>query len=149
MWADWLKRLNPEQKEIWLKLLEERYADELRDAALVEDAAEKLPYEHLKKTLRRIAARERKHAEWLRAKIRELGGTPPPPPRLPAAPTWKEVLEAFESEKADQVRYLEEAYGARDPGLRELFERIQREEEENYRELLSVVTRMESHTGSS
>jgi rubrerythrin len=147
VWAEWLERLTAKQRERLLELLSERYADELHDAALVEEAAEGLPYEHLRKVLRRIAARERKHAEWLRAKIRELGGTPPPPPRLPAAPTWREVLEAFESEKADQVRYLEEAYGLADPELRELFERIQREEEENYRDLLQVVTRMESHTG--
>ena len=149
MWAEWLKRMTPKQKDRLLEVLTERYVDELHDAALVEEAAEGLPYEHLRAVLRRIAARERQHAEWLRAKIRELGGTPPPPPRLPAAPTWKEVLEAFESEKADQVRYLEEAYGVGDPELRELFARIQREEEENYRDLLEVVTRMESHTGSA
>ncbi|ADR35709.1 Rubrerythrin [Oceanithermus profundus DSM 14977] len=149
MWAQWLRRMTPKQKDRLLEVLAERYADELHDAALVEAAAEGLPYEHLRKVLRRIAARERKHAEWLRAKIRERGGTPPPPPRLPAAPTWREVLEAFESEKADQVRYLEEAYGADDPELRELLTRIQHEEEENYRDLLDVVTRMESHAGGA
>jgi len=141
--------MTPKQKDRLLEVLAERYADELHDAALVEAAAEGLPYEHLRKVLRRIAARERKHAEWLRAKIRERGGTPPPPPQLPAAPTWREVLEAFESEKSDQVRYLEEAYGTDDPELRELLLRIQHEEEENYRDLLDVVTRMESHAGGA
>ena len=147
MRAEWWKRLTPDQSQKLRELLAERYSDELHDAALVERAAEQLPYEHLRRVLRRIAARERQHAEWLRAKIRELGGTPPPPPELPEEPTWQEVLEAFESEKADQVTYLETAYGVRDPEVRELLERIQREEEENLRDLLEVVTRMESHTG--
>lgn len=147
MWSEWLQRMTPKQKDRLLELLNERYTDELHDAKLAERAAEGLPYEHLRKVLRRIAARERTHAEWLRAKIRELGGTPPPPPKLPDEPTWREVLEAFESEKADQVRYIEEAYAVDDPELRALLERIQREEEENYRDLLEVVTRMESSTG--
>jgi len=141
--------MTPGQKERLLAVLGERYADELHDAELVERAAAGLPYEHLRRVLRRIAARERKHAEWLRAKIRELGGTPPPPPQLPDEPTWREVLEAFESEKADQVRYIEEAQAVDDPELRALLERIQREEEENYRDLLDVVTRMESHAGGA
>jgi len=141
--------MTSKQKNRLLAVLSERYTDELHDAALVEAAAEGLPYEHLRRVLRRIAARERAHAEWLRAKIRELGGTPPPPPQLPDEPTWREVLEAFESEKADQVRYLEEAYGADDPELRDLLTRIQHEEEENYRDLLDVVTRMESHAGGA
>ncbi len=142
-WKRWTTHRNQKLRE----LLAERYSDELRDAGLVERAAEQLPYEHLRRVLRRVAARERRHAEWLRAKIRDLGGAPPPPPELPEEPTWQEVLEAFESEKVDQVAYLETAYGVRDPEVRGLLERIQREEEDNLRDLLEVVTRMESHTG--
>ena len=145
MLADFLNKLSARQKERLLKVLQERYQDELRDAELVEGAAEKLPYEELRAVLKRIAARERRHAEMLKQKIRSLGGSPPPAPELPPEATWRQLLEAFESEKADQVNYLEDAFGVSDPEIRSLFERIHEEEEENYRELLEVITKIDPY----
>jgi len=143
-WMRW-NELRERDRERLLRLLEELYLDELGDAERAERAARGMPYPHLRAALERIAERERRHARWLRDKIRALGGTPPPPPRLPDRPTWREVLEAFESEKADLVRYVEDAYGVDDPELRELLERIREEEEANHRDLLEVVLRAESH----
>jgi len=140
-----LEKLNERQRESLLKLLEERYADELRDARLVENAAEGLRYEQLRAVLRKIAARERRHAELLKQKIRALGGTPPVAPEIPEGATWRQLLEAFESEKADQVRYIEDAYGVSDPEIGSLFQRIQEEEEQNYRDLLEVITKIDPY----
>jgi len=140
-----LEKLNERQREHLLKVLAERYADELRDAKLAESAAEGLRYEQLREALRRIAARERRHAELLKQKIRALGGTPPTAPELPAEATWQQLLEAFESEKADQVRYIEDSYGASDPEIAELFRKIQEEEEQNYRDLLEVITKIDPY----
>ncbi|WP_293169629.1 ferritin family protein [Oceanithermus sp.] len=145
VWRKWLDSLQERERERLLRLLEARYLDEAADAERVERAAEGLPYPHLRAVLARVAERERRHAEWLREKIRSLGGTPPPPPEVPDEPTWREVIEAFESEKADLVRYVEDVYGVSDPEVRELLERIRREEEENYRDLLELVTRSEAH----
>ncbi|WP_457630915.1 ferritin-like domain-containing protein [Oceanithermus sp.] len=145
MLAELLEKLNEQQRKRLLEVLEERYSDELRDAELAERAAAGLRYEELRSLLRKIAARERRHAELLKQKIRALGGTPPPPPELPAEATWRQLLEAFESEKADQVRYIEDAYGVGDPEVRALFERIHEEEEENYRDLLRVITKLDPY----
>jgi len=145
MLAEWLEKLSTSQKEHLLAVLQERYADELRDAELAERAAAGLRYEQLREALRRIATRERRHAELLKQKIVSLGGTPPPAPQLPEEPTWQEVLEAFESEKADLVSYIENAYGVSDPEVKELFRRIHDEEEQNYRDLLEVITKLDPY----
>jgi len=140
-----LERLNEQQRKHLLEVLEQRYTDELRDAELAEQAAAGLRYEQLRSVLRKIAARERRHAELLKQKIRALGGTPPAAPELPAEATWQQLLEAFESEKADQVRYIEDAYGASDPEIADLFRKIHEEEEQNYRDLLEVITKIDPY----
>jgi len=140
-----LEKLNERQRQNLLKLLEERYADELRDAELAERAATGLNNEQLRALLRKIAARERRHAELLKQKIRALGGTPPAALEIPEGATWRQLLEAFESEKADQVRYIEDAYGVSDPEIAELFRKIHEEEEENYRDLLAVITKLDPY----
>lgn len=145
MLADLLQKLNERQRLHLLKVLEERYVDELRDAELAENAAGGLRYEHLRSVLRKIAARERRHAELLKQKIRALGGTPPSAPELPEGATWRQLLEAFESEKADQVRYIEDAYGVSDPEIAELFRKIHEEEEENYHDLLTIITKLDPY----
>jgi len=145
MLAEIMEKLNARQREHLLKVLEERYTDELHDAELVESAAEGLRYEELRAVLRKIAARERRHAELLKQKIRALGGTPPDAPELPEGATWQQLLAAFESEKADQVRYIEDAYGVSDPEISELFRKIHEEEEENYRDLLAVITKLDPY----
>ncbi len=145
MLADLLQKLNERQRLHLLKVLEERYVDELRDAELAENAAGGLCYEHLRSVLRKIAARERRHAELLKQKIRALGGTPPSAPELPEGATWRQLLEAFESEKADQVRYIEDAYGVSDPEIAELFRKIHEEEEENYHDLLTIITKLDPY----
>ncbi|WP_457638511.1 ferritin-like domain-containing protein [Oceanithermus sp.] len=145
MLAEVMKQLTAQQREHLLKVLEERYADELRDAELVEKAAEGLRYEQLRSVLKKIAARERRHAELLRQKIRSLGGEPPAAPELPQGATWQQLLEAFESEKADLVSYIEDAYGVGDPEIADLFRKIHEEEEQNYRDLLSVITKLDPY----
>jgi len=99
--------LSAQERQQLLQVLAERYRDESSDAMLAEQAAEGLPYPHLRQTLQRIAERERQHAQWLGEKIRALGGTPPPSPTIPDQATWQELLAAYESEKADKVAYLE------------------------------------------
>lgn len=145
MLKDFLARLSEPQKRLLLEVLKERYLDELRDAQLAEKAAEGVPYAHLRAKLKEIAERERRHAELLEKKIKELGGQVPPPPEVPEGATWQELLEALESEKADRVAYIEEAFGTGDPEIEALFQRIKEEEEQNYKELLEVITRLDPY----
>lgn len=145
MLQDVLARLSEPQKKVLLKVLQERYQDELHDAELAEKAAEGVPYAHLRQKLKEIAERERRHAELLEEKIKALGGEVPPPPEVPAEATWQELLEALESEKADRVAYIEEAFGLGDPEIQALFEQIKAEEEKNYKELLEVITRLDPY----
>ena len=145
MLKDVLARLSESQKRVLLKVLQERYQDELHDAELAERAAKGVPYAHLRQKLKEIAERERRHAELLEKKIKALGGEVPPPPKVPAEATWRELLEALESEKADRVAYIEEAFGLGDPEIQALFEQIKAEEEQNYKELLEVITRLDPY----
>jgi len=145
MWDAWLGGLSEPRRRFLLKVLAERYQDEARDRAVVERAAEDLPVEALKEVLKRIARREAEHAALLAQKIRDLGGEVPPPPEVKKGATWQDLLAALESEKADRIAYLEAAYGLGDPGIRDLFARIKAEEEQNYRDLLEVLSRIDPY----
>jgi len=68
-----LHTLDARGRQQLLKVLAERYRDESGDAVLAEQAAEGLPYPHLRQSLQRVAERERRHAQWLADKIRALG----------------------------------------------------------------------------
>ena len=140
-----LGRLPESRKRLLLEVLRTHYRDELADAQAAERAAEGLPYAELRAVLRRIAERERRHAKLLAERIRALGGTPPPPPEMKAGATWEELLKALESEKADRVAYLEEAFGLGDPETKRLFARIKEEEEANYKELLEVLAKLDPY----
>jgi len=143
--ASLLSRVPEGRRKLLLEVLKSHYEDELADAETAARAAEGLPYPELRAVLRRIAARERRHAELLAERIRALGGTPPPPPEVKKGATWEELLKALESEKADRIAYIEEAYGLGDPETKKLFERIKEEEEENYRELLEVLSKLDPY----
>ncbi len=145
MAASWIAKLPERKKRLLLEVLKERYQDELADAKVVEEAAKGVPYPELREVLLRIARREKRHAELLAERIKALGGTPPPPPEVREGATWQELLEALESEKADRIRYIEEAYGLGDPEIKRLFERIKEEEEQNYRELLEVLSKLDPY----
>ncbi|WP_157202545.1 ferritin-like domain-containing protein [Calidithermus chliarophilus] len=138
-----LRTLETQKRQQLLQVLAERYRDEISDAALAKQAAEGLPYSHLRQTLERIAQREQQHAEWLADKIRALGGTPPPPPTISDQATWHELLAAYESEKADKVAYLENSLP--DEELEALFHRIAQEEQQNIEELRQVITRIDPY----
>jgi len=135
--------LSAQERQQLLQVLAERYRDESSDAMLAEQAAEGLPYPHLRQTLQRIAERERQHAQWLGEKIRALGGTPPPSPTIPDQATWQELLAAYESEKADKVAYLENTLP--DEELEAPFHRIAQEEQQNVEELRQVLTRVDPY----
>ncbi|GEM_PF-5135274 len=143
MLARFLQRLNEPEKQRLLAVLAERYSDEVRDAALLQDAAGAVA-QPLRRVLQRVLEREKRHAELLKEAITSRGGELPQAPEPPREASWREVLEAFESEKADYVRYLHDAYGAGDPELRGLLEKIAREEEQNYQDLLEVVSKLET-----
>ncbi len=145
MWESWLGGLSEPRRNLLLKVLAERYQDELADKARVEKAAERLPVEPLREVLRKIARREAEHAALLAQKIRDLGGEVPPPPAVKEEATWRELLQALESEKADRIEYLEAAYGLGVPEIKALFRRIKEEEEQNYRELLEVLSRLDPY----
>lgn len=84
--------LSAQERQQLLQVLAERYRDESSDAMLAEQAAEGLPYPHLRQTLQRIAERERQHAQWLGEKIRALGVRrllrPPSPTKPPGKSYW-------------------------------------------------------------
>jgi len=119
--------------------------DELADAATLRAAARAVPYAAMRAQLTLLAEREEDHARALAARLTALGGTPPPPQAPRAGEGWEGLLRALESEKADRVTHLEEAWSLACEETRALLGRLLAEEEENYRTLLDLIARLDPH----
>jgi bacterioferritin len=70
------------EREELIKLLNENYSKEVAIAKMMDEHAEMIPFDFLKERLKRVAEEERKHAEMLRQKIAELGGSVNPTPKV-------------------------------------------------------------------
>lgn len=124
-------------------LLEQRAADEARDAARVEALAGRLPYPQLAEKLRVVAAREREHAQTLAGLVRDLGGDVPPPEPVSADLGWPDLLRLLRDEPLDANAFRELRTLARDlPEVARAISRVAAEEAESRRDLLDVLTRV-------
>ncbi len=70
------------EKEELLKILNDDYSKEITIAKMMDEHAEMIPFDFLKEKLKKLAEEERAHAEKLKQKIIELGGTVNPSPKI-------------------------------------------------------------------
>ncbi len=70
------------EKEELLKILNDDYSKELTIAKMMDEHAEMIPFDFLKEKLKKLAEEERTHAEKLKQKIIEIGGTVNPSPKI-------------------------------------------------------------------
>jgi len=75
--SDWWREflgLSPDGYREVLKIVQDRYTDEMCHAQLYAQHAGKMQYPQFREKLLAIAAEEARHAEWLADKITILGG---------------------------------------------------------------------------
>src|SRR5258705_7792146 len=97
-WSDWWRQflgLSNNGHHKVLKILQDRYADEIRHARRYAQHAGKMQYPQFRERLLAIAADEARHAEWLADKITLLGGELPHVPEIPATErnSWQYLLD--------------------------------------------------------
>ena len=86
-WSDWWRQFlelsHNGDREV-VKILQDRYADKIRNARRYAQHAGKMQYPQFRERLLAIAADEARHAELLANKIVLLGGKLPHVPEIPA-----------------------------------------------------------------
>lgn len=153
-WQRFFEALRSDERQRLVEFLREEYLDEARDVAQFEEHARRMVYPHFRQRLLRIAEEEKAHVEWLREKIRALGG------EVPEAPTavnrgrnaWENLLMDIEEEKRDRIEVLERLYTVAqdaDPEIAEGLRRIHEEEKRHREEILDLLMKTDPQAFST
>lgn len=147
-WAEWWRRwLDPAGKRCRtvLNILRYRYADEMQHAARLRQHAEKMRYPQFREALRRIAADESKHADWIAKKIEALGGMLPAVTEVRSEQknSWQYLLEDLEEERRCSADLEDDMLAIRSdyPDVDELLGRIDEEEGKHRDEIREMLMR--------
>lgn len=156
-WASWRRFFQapgPQDRQRLIELLCDEYARQAKDVAQFQQHADKMTYPQFRRRLLRIAEEEQSHVEWLRNKIRALGGEPPEPmlPVTGGKNSWECLLADAEDEGRDgSVTYgsiyalAEEA----DLGIAEGLRRIYQDETRHRQEILDMLMKSDPQAGLS
>ncbi|HXG52444.1 MAG TPA: ferritin-like domain-containing protein [candidate division Zixibacteria bacterium] len=147
-WKQWWRRflsLSTGRYRRARELLKQRYLEELRHAERLREHAARMQYPQFRQKLLDIAAEETKHAEWIAARIRLLGGEPPPfkPPPVSGRNSWQYLLLDLEEEGRcgarlqDEIRTLEPEL----PEIGGLLDRIRKDDEKHRQEIREMLMR--------
>lgn len=145
-WRRFLDALQSDERRRLVDFLRDEYIDEVKDAAQFEEHARRMVYPHFRERLQRISAEEKAHVEWLREKIRALGGAVPEPSvqvRQGGNP-WENLLLDVEEEKRDGVLMLEKLYMVAervDPELAAGLRRMYEDEARHREEIMDLLMR--------
>jgi rubrerythrin len=135
-----------------LNILRYRYADEKQHAARLNQHAEKMRYPQFREALRRIAADESKHADWIAKKIEGLGGTllAVTEVRSDQKNSWQYLLEDLEEERRCSADLEDDMLAIRSdyPDVDELLERIDEDERKHRDEIREMLMRSDPQASS-
>ena len=130
-WSDWWRQflgLSPDGYREILKLLQDRYVDEMRRVRLYTQHAERMQYPQFRERLLAIAADEARHAEWLAERISLFAGKLPRVPDIVASDknNWQDLLADLDEEKHSSAELIEMMQTVRNemPEIAEVLERI-------------------------
>jgi len=147
-WSDWWRRflgLSNNGHDKVLKVLQDRYADEIRHARRYAQHAGKMQYPQFRERLLAIAADEARHAEWLADKITLLGGNLPRVPELPATDrnSWQYLLDDVDEELHGLDEMFEPMQTLRDemPDVARMLERIYEDSVKHRAEIREMLMR--------
>ncbi len=147
-WSDWWRQflgLSPNGYRQILKILQDRYVDEMHHVQHYARHAGKMQYPQFRERLMAIAADEARHAEWLADKIKLFGGKLPSVVEIPAAEknSWQYLLADVEEEKHCSEELIEQMQSVRDemPDVAEMLERIYEDGEKHRAEIREMLMR--------
>jgi len=147
-WSDWWQKFlgcSPDGYRAVVKILRERYADEMRHVKLYTQHAERMQYPQFREKLLRIAAEEARHAEWLAQKLTLFGGTLPSVPEVPATEknSWQYLLADLDEEEHCSAELIEQMQTVREelPNIAEVLERIYEDGEKHRAEIRGMLMR--------
>lgn len=147
-WSDRWRQfigLSPEGYHEVVKILQERYIEEMHHVQRYTLHAQRLHYPQHRECLLKIAADEARHGEWLAEKINLLGGRLPAVPNLPKEnkSSWQQLLADLSEEKHCSEELIEKMQTVRNelPDIAEGLERIYEEGEKHRAEIRAMLMR--------
>ena len=149
-WRQFLHALQPDHRQRLLEVLYDKSVDEAQDVVQFEEHARRMPYPHFRERLRRIAAEEKAHVQWLQDQIRALGGEVPRTTFTVknSKNSWEGLLMDVEEEKRDCTAVLEQLYTVvepADPEIAEGLRRIRADEKRHREELLDLLLKSDPY----
>jgi rubrerythrin len=155
-WAEWWRRwfdASEKRYRALVNILRQRYVDEKQHAARLNQHAEKMRYPQFREALRRIAADESKHADWIAKKIQALGGMLPPVTEVRSQQknSWQCLLEDLEEERRCSADLEDDMLAIRSdyPDVDELLGRIDEEERKHCDEIREMLMRSDPQASFS
>lgn len=137
--------LSPDGHREVLKILQDRYVEEMRHVQLHAQHAGKMQYPQFRERLLAIAADEARHAERLADKITLFGGKLPSVPEIAATEknSWQYLLADVDEEKHCSEELIEQMATVRDemPDVAEMLERIYEDGEKHRAEIREMLMR--------
>ena len=128
-----------------LKILQDRYAEEMHHVKLYTQHAGKMQYPQFRERLLAIAADEARHAEWLAEKITLFGGRLPSVAEAPASEksSWQYLLADLDEEKHCSEELIERMQTVREelPDIARVLERIYEDGEKHRAEIRDMLMR--------
>lgn len=147
-WSDWWRKFlgcSPDGYRAVVKILQERYSDEIRHVKLYTQHAERMQYPQFREKLLRIAADEARHAEWLADKLAIFGGALLTVPEVPATEknSWQYLLADLDEEEHCSDELIEKMQTVREefPNVAEVLERIYEDGEKHRAEIRDMLMR--------
>ncbi len=138
-----------EREEI-LKILNENYSKEIAIAKLMEEYSEIIPFDFLREKLKKVASEERGHAEKLKQKIIELGGSVNPLPKIFDVRMetihdqrgFRRLVAVLEFDKEIYEGYISQINKLEDDKVKNLLREIVEDEERHKDILMDVVMKL-------
>ena len=147
-WSDWWRQflgLSRNGHDKVLKVLQDRYTDEVRHARRYAQHAGKMQYPQFRERLLAIAADESRHAEWLAGKIELLGGELPHVPEVSTTEknSWQCLLDDVDEELPGAEELFEQMQTLRDelPEVATMLERIHEDGARHRAEIREMLMR--------
>lgn len=133
-----------------IKILNEDYSKEMALAHMIDEHAEIIPFDFLREKLKKVAEEERKHAEKLKQKITELGGTVNPSPKAYAIKTssihnekgFRKLVADLEFDKEIYEDYIAQMNRIGNEDVKKLLREIVEDEMKHKDILMDVVMRL-------
>jgi len=138
------------EKEELVKILNENYSKEIAIAKMLEEHSEMIPFDFLRERLKKVAEEERKHAERLRQKIIELGGSVNPSPKIFDVKTetihnqkgFRKLVADLEFDKEIYENYIAQINKVENEEIKKLLREIVEDEEKHKDILMDIVMRL-------